>query len=80
MVLGFSIGYVLGAIIALAVTVLVLMILVLAWTIGTEAEKINSHLEAAVEHTAPLAALRDTIDHAQVIIAGLARGRERLGG
>lgn len=80
MVLGFTIGYVLGAILALTVTVLVLAILKLAFSIGTEAPKINGHLEAAVEHTAPLAALKDTIEHVTVIIAGLARGRERLGG
>ncbi|MBO0820015.1 MAG: hypothetical protein J2P26_04105 [Nocardiopsaceae bacterium] len=80
MVLGFTIGYVIGGILALVVTLLVLTILTLAWQIGTEAPKINAHLEAAVEHTGPLAALRDTIEHATVIIAGLARGRERLGG
>jgi hypothetical protein len=33
-----------------------------------------------VEHTAPLAALRTTIEHVTIIIGGLSRGRARLGG
>jgi hypothetical protein len=53
---------------------------VLAKQIGDEAPKINAALEGAVTNTAPLAALRTTIEHATIIIAGLARGRARLGG
>jgi hypothetical protein len=33
-----------------------------------------------VHNTAPLGALRTTIEHATIIIGGLARGRARLGG
>jgi hypothetical protein len=75
-----TIGYVIGGVIVLAVVVLVAAILVLAKQIGDEAPKINAALEGAVRNTAPLAALRTTIEHATVIIAGLQRGRARLGG
>jgi hypothetical protein len=75
-----TIGYVIGGVIVLAVVVLVTAILVLARDIGDEAPKINAALEGAVRNTAPLGALRTTIDHATVIIAGLQRGRARLGG
>lgn len=76
----FTIGYVIGGVILLAVVVLVSSILVLARQIGDEAPRINTALEGAVRNTAPLGALRTTIEHATVIIAGLRRGRERLGG
>jgi hypothetical protein len=75
-----TIGYVIGGVVVLAVVVLVVAILVLARQIGEEAPKINAALEGAVVNTAPLAALRTTIEHATIIIAGLARGRARLGG
>ena len=69
-----------GFVIVLAVVVLVTAILVLAKQIGDEAPKINAGLEGAVRNTAPLAALSTTIEHATIIIAGLQRGRHRLGG
>ena len=75
-----TIGYVIGGVILLAVVVLVVWILVLAKQIGDEASKINSALEGAVTNTAPLGALRTTIEHATIIIGGLQRGRARLGG
>jgi uncharacterized membrane protein len=75
-----TIGYVIGGVILLAVVVLVAAILVLARQIGDEAPKINDALEGAVRNTAPLAALRTTIEHATIIIGGLQRGRSRLGG
>jgi hypothetical protein len=75
-----TIGYVIGGIVVLAVVALVVPILVLARQIGDEAPKINLALEGAVRNTAPLAALSTTIEHATIIIAGLARGRRRLGG
>jgi hypothetical protein len=75
-----TIGYVIGGVILVAVVVLVVWILALARSIGNEAPKINSALEGAVRNTAPLAALRTTIEHATIIIAGLQRGRARLGG
>ena len=69
-----------GFVVVLAVVVLVTAILVLAKQIGDEAPKINAALEGAVRNTAPLGALRTTIEHATIIIAGLQRGRHRLGG
>ena len=80
MVTGFTIGYVIGGVIVLAVVVLVVSILVLAKQIGDEAPRINTALEGAVRNTAPLGALRTTIEHATIIISGLQRGRTRLGG
>jgi len=75
-----TIGYVIGGVILLAVVVLVTWILVLAKQIGDEAPKINAALEGAVRNTAPLGALSTTIEYATTIIAGLERGRHRLGG
>jgi hypothetical protein len=75
-----TIGYVIGGVILLAVVVLVAWILVLAKQIGDEAPQINTALEGAVRNTAPLGALRTTIEHATIIIGGLQRGRARLGG
>jgi cbb3-type cytochrome oxidase subunit 1 len=75
-----TIGYVIGGVIVLVVVILVSAILLLAKQIGDEAPKINTALEGAVRNTAPLAALQTTIEHATMIIAGLRRGRIRLGG
>jgi hypothetical protein len=75
-----TIGYVIGGVIVLAVVVLVTAILVLARQIGDEAPKINTALEGAAGNTAPLGALQTTIEHATIIIGGLQRGRSRLGG
>jgi hypothetical protein len=50
-----TIGYVIGGVILVAVVVLVAAILVLARQIGDEAPKINAGLEGAVRNTAPLA-------------------------
>ena len=80
MVTDWTIGYVIGGVVVVAVVALVVPILILARQIGDEAPKINAALEGAVTNTAPLAALRMTIEHATIIIAGLARGRARLGG
>ena len=74
------IGVTIGIVIVLVVVALVVPILVLAWSIGKEAPKINDALTKAVDNTAPLAALRTTIEHATIIIGGLQRGRARLGG
>jgi hypothetical protein len=74
------IGYVIGGIVVVAVVALVVPILMLAKSIGDEAPKIDSALGEAVRNTAPLAALRTTIEHATIIIGGLQRGRARLGG
>jgi hypothetical protein len=77
---GWILGYILGGVVLLAVLALVIPIILLARSIGDEAPKINDALTQAVHHTAPLAALRTTIEHATIIIGGLQRGRERLGG
>ena len=77
---GWVIGWVIGIVVVLAVVALVVPILLLARSIGTEAPKINDALTKAVRNTAPLAALRTTIEHATIIIGGLQRGRARLGG
>jgi hypothetical protein len=77
---GWILGYVIGGVIVLVVVALVVPILMLARTIGDQAEQINGELAKAVRNTAPLAALRTTIEHATIIIGGLQRGRARLGG
>jgi hypothetical protein len=77
---GWVLGYVIGIVVVLVVVALVVPILRLAYSIGKEAPKINDALGDAVHNTAPLAALRTTIEHATVIIGGLQRGRARLGG
>jgi MFS family permease len=77
---GWILGYTIGIVIVLVVVALVVPILLLARSIGTEAPKINDALTQAVHNTAPLAALRTTIEHATIIIGGLHRGRTRLGG
>jgi hypothetical protein len=77
---GWVVGYTIGIVIVLVVVALVVPILLLARSIGKEAPMINDALAKAVQNTAPLAALATTIDHARVIVAGLQRGRARLGG
>ena len=76
---GWVIGWVIGIVVVLAVVALVVPILLLARSIGNEAPKINDALTQAVHNTAPLGALRTTIDYAVTIIGGLQRGRARLG-
>jgi hypothetical protein len=77
---GWAVGYTIGIVIVLVVVALVVPILMLARSIGNEASKINAALVRSVDHTAPLGALRTTIEHATIIIGGLQRGRARLGG
>jgi hypothetical protein len=77
---GWTVGYTIGIVIVLVIVALVVPILMLARSIGNEASKINDALARSVDHTAPLAALRTTIEHATIIIGGLQRGRARLGG
>jgi hypothetical protein len=77
---GWILGYVIGIVLVIVVVALVVPILLLARSIGDEAPKINAGLTAAVHNTAPLGALRTTIDYAVTIIGGLQRGRARLGG
>lgn len=77
---GWAIGYTLGIIVVLAVVALVVPILLLARSIGNRATDINAALEDAVVNTAALKELNTTIEAAGAITAGLARGRNRLGG
>ena len=77
---GWTVGFIIGGVVVVVVVALVTPILLLARSIGNEAPKINDALSQAVEHTAPLAALRTTIEHVTIIIGGLSRGRARLGG
>jgi hypothetical protein len=77
---GWAIGYTIGIIVVLVVVALVVPILLLAYSIGKQALAIDESLQKSVHNTAALADLNTTIDYAGVIIAGLGRGRARLGG
>ena len=77
---GWYVGFAIGIVIVLVVVALVVPILLLARSIGKAAPLIDNALGKAVTNTAALAELRTTIDHAEVIVAGLSRGRTRLGG
>ena len=77
---GWWIGYGIGVVVVLVVVALVTPILLLARSIGKAALLINDQLAAAARNTAPLKDLNTTIEHATLIIAGLKRGRQRLGG
>lgn len=77
---GWYIGYALGIIVVIVVLALVLPIIKYAYDIGKEAEMIDESLKQSVDNTAALAGLNTTIEHVQVIVAGLERGRHRLGG
>ena len=67
---GWVVGYTIGIVVVLVVVALVVPILLLARSIGNEAPKINDALTQAVHNTAPLGALRTTIDYAVTIIGG----------
>jgi hypothetical protein len=77
---GWITGYAVGAAVVAAVVALVSAILGYAQSIADEAPKINSALTDAERNTAPLGALRTTVDDASAITGGLQRGRARLGG
>ncbi|MDP3967887.1 MAG: hypothetical protein Q8Q02_06360 [Nocardioides sp.] len=77
---GWTLGYVIGLVVVVVVVALVVPILLLAHRIGDQAGVINESLAESVTNTAGLAGLRTTIEHAGAIVAGLHRGRERLGG
>ncbi len=77
---GWYIGYAVGIVVVLVVLALVLPILKFAYDIGKEARMIDDQLAQAVENTAALSQLNETIESAQIIVAGLERGRRRLGG
>jgi len=77
---GWAAGYAIGTTVVAVVVVLVSAILAYARSISDEAPKINAALKEAERNTAPLAALRTTIEDAGAITSGLQRGRARLGG
>ena len=77
---GWLAGYAIGTGVVAVVAALVSTILAYARSIGEEAPKINAALRDAERNTAPLGALRTTIDDADAIVSGLQRGRARLGG
>jgi hypothetical protein len=77
---GWAIGYTITIVVVLVVVALVVPILLLARSIGNEATMINDSLTQSVHNTAALKELNTTIEHAEIITAGLKRGRIRLGG
>lgn len=77
---GLIAGYTIGTGVVAIVVALVSAILAYARSIGDDALKINESLQDAERNTAPLGALRITIDDANAIVGGLQRGRTRLGG
>ena len=77
---GWLVGYVIATVVVLVVVALVVPILLLANKIGGQAQRINSGLEGAVVNTAGLKGLNVTIASATAIVAGLNRGRKKLGG
>lgn len=77
---GWAVGYVIGIVVVLAVVALVVPIILLARSIGDQAPQIDGALREAVDNTAALKGLTTTVGHVQVIVAGLERGRHRLGG
>jgi len=77
---GWYLGFAIAVVVISVVVALVAPVLVLAARIARQAPQINQGLQQAYRNTLPLADLRQTIDHAEVIIGGLERGRARLGG
>ncbi len=77
---GWTLGLIIGLVVVVAVVALVTPVILLARRIAQQAPRINTALIEAETNTAPLAGLTMTIDHAETIVAGLERGRARLGG
>ena len=77
---GRAVGYTVGIVVVLVVVALVVPILLLAHRIGKQAAAIDASLQQSVTNTAGLAGLHTTIESAETIVAGLNRGRKRLGG
>lgn len=77
---GWIIGYAIAVVVVIVLVILVVPILVLAASIGKEASMIDDSLQDSVRNTAALPKLNKTIEHAEIIVAGLNRGRTRLGG
>ena len=77
---GWVVGYTIGIIIVLVVVALVVYPAASPVDRRRGAQDQFDALIEAVHNTAPLGALRTTIEHATIIIGGLQRGRARLGG
>jgi hypothetical protein len=77
---GWFLGYAIAVVMLASTVACVAPILVLASRIARQAPLINQSLQQSYRNTLPLADLRQTIDHAEVIVAGLERVRARLGG
>ncbi|HEY6423649.1 MAG TPA: hypothetical protein VIY28_10475 [Pseudonocardiaceae bacterium] len=77
---GWYLGFAIAIVVISVVVALVAPVLVLAGRIGKQAPQINAGLQQSYRNTLALADLRQTIDHAEVIVGGLERGRARLGG
>jgi hypothetical protein len=77
---GWYLGFAIAVVVISVVVSLVAPVLVLAARIARQAPQINQALQQSYRNTLPLADLRHTIDHVEVIIGGLQRGRARLGG
>jgi hypothetical protein len=77
---GWAVGYAIGLVVVIVLVVLIVSILRLAHSIGQEATMIDDSLRESVDNTAALTKLTTTIEHAEIIVAGLHRGRTRLGG
>lgn len=77
---GWYLGFGIAVVVIAVVVALVAPVLVLAARIARQAPQINRALQQSYQNTLPLADLRQTIDHAEVILGGLERGRARLGG
>jgi hypothetical protein len=77
---GWYLGFAIAVAVISVVVALVAPVLVLAARIARQAPQINQALQQSYRNTLPLADLRHTIDHVEVIIGGLQRGRARLGG
>ncbi|HSF87547.1 MAG TPA: hypothetical protein VLG28_18050 [Acidimicrobiia bacterium] len=77
---GWTVGYIIGIVVVLVVVALVVPILVLAHRVGVQAAAVNAGLQRAAENTAALSHLNTTMESAEIIVDGLRRGRQRLGG
>lgn len=77
---GWTTGWAIGIAVVAAVVALVVPILRLAHHIGEQATDVNDSLTKSVNNTAGLHQLITTNEAATAIVAGLARGRKRLGG
>ncbi len=77
---GWTIGYIVGGVVVLAVALLLITLILLARRIGTRTEQITKSLLVARENTQPLWAVEKTYRLAEEILVGAASAREALGG